>query len=139
MVKKNTCVFISGRGSNLKNLIRHTRDNNFPIKISLVICNNKNAFGAKYAKKYNYAPNPNASSLASGKSNTIGFVIPLYGLNASQLNQTSFFEFKMLQSFINSSIFNVGPHLIPIGFSIPLQNSTWPPLGCLVLSPIHTK
>ena len=53
MVKKNTCVFISGRGSNLKNLIHHTRDNNFPIKISLVICNNKNAFGAKYAKKYN--------------------------------------------------------------------------------------
>ena len=47
----------------------------------------------KYAKKYNYAPNPNARSLASGKSNTLGFVIPLYGLNASQLNQTSFFEF----------------------------------------------
>lgn len=53
MVKKNSCVFISGRGSNLKNLIHHTRDNNFPIKISLVICNNKNAFGVKYAKKFN--------------------------------------------------------------------------------------
>ena len=53
MVKKNTCVFISGKGSNLKNLIHRTRDNIFPIKISLVICNNKDAFGAKYAKKYN--------------------------------------------------------------------------------------
>ena len=52
MVKKNTCVFISGKGTNLKNLIYYSRDNNFPIKISLVICNNKNAYGINYAKKY---------------------------------------------------------------------------------------
>ena len=39
MVKKNTCIFISGKGSNLKNLIFHSRDNSFPIKISLVISN----------------------------------------------------------------------------------------------------
>ena len=51
MVKKKTCVFISGKGSNLKNLISHSRDNNFPIKISLVIYNNKNAYGINYAKK----------------------------------------------------------------------------------------
>ena len=53
MVKKKTCVFISGKGSNLKNLISHSRDNNFPIKISLILCDNKNANGIKYAKKYN--------------------------------------------------------------------------------------
>ena len=53
MVKVKTCVFISGQGSNLKNLISYSRDNNFPIKISLVIINNKNAFGIKYAKNYN--------------------------------------------------------------------------------------
>jgi formyltetrahydrofolate-dependent phosphoribosylglycinamide formyltransferase len=52
MVKKNTCVFISGRGSNLKNLIIHSRDNSFPIKISLVISNNKKAIGLNYAKKF---------------------------------------------------------------------------------------
>ncbi len=52
MVKKNTCVFISGKGSNLKNLIFHSRDNSFPIKISLVITNNKKAYGINYAKKY---------------------------------------------------------------------------------------
>ena len=52
MVKKKTCVFISGNGSNLKNLIYLSRDNNFPIKISLVICNNQKANGIKYAKKY---------------------------------------------------------------------------------------
>ena len=53
MVKKNTCVFISGQGSNLRNLIFHSRDDKFPIKISLVISNNKKAFGINYAKKYN--------------------------------------------------------------------------------------
>ena len=37
MVKQKTCVFISGQGSNLKNLISHSRNSNFPIKISLVI------------------------------------------------------------------------------------------------------
>tara|TARA_B100000579_G_C22777506_1_gene827421 strand:+ start:51 stop:1073 length:1023 start_codon:yes stop_codon:yes gene_type:complete len=47
----------------------------------------------KLAKKYNYSPNPNASRLASGKSNTVGFVVPLYGLNSNTLNQAGFFEF----------------------------------------------
>ena len=52
MVKKRTCVFISGKGSNLKNLITHSRNYNFPIKVSLVISNNKDANGIMYAKKY---------------------------------------------------------------------------------------
>ena len=47
----------------------------------------------KFANKYNYSPNPNASNLASRKTNTLGFVIPLYGLNSNRLNQASFFEF----------------------------------------------
>ena len=51
MVKKNTCVFISGKGTNLKNLINKSRDYTFPINIKLVISNNKNAPGLIYAKK----------------------------------------------------------------------------------------
>ena len=51
MVKINTCVFISGKGSNLKNLIFRSRDYNFPINIKLVISDNRNAFGINYAKK----------------------------------------------------------------------------------------
>jgi len=47
----------------------------------------------RFAQKYNYSPNPNASRLASGKSNTVGFVLPLYGINSTNLNQTSFFDF----------------------------------------------
>ena len=36
----------------LRNLIFHSRDDKFPIKISLVISNNKKAYGINYAKKY---------------------------------------------------------------------------------------
>ena len=51
MVKKNSCVFISGNGSNLKSLIRNSREYNFPINISLVVSNNPDAKGIFYAKK----------------------------------------------------------------------------------------
>ena len=50
MVKKNTCVFISGKGTNLKNLINRSRENTFPINIKLIITNNKNARGILFAK-----------------------------------------------------------------------------------------
>ena len=53
MVKKiKSCVFISGKGSNLISLIKSSRDYNFPIKIELIISNNKNAKGIKIAKKH---------------------------------------------------------------------------------------
>ena len=51
MVKKNVCVFISGKGTNLKNLIIKSRSYNCPVSIKLVICNKEKATGIKYAKK----------------------------------------------------------------------------------------
>ena len=51
--KTKSCVFISGKGSNLKSLIKSSRDYNFPIKIELIISNNIKAKGLKLAKKYN--------------------------------------------------------------------------------------
>ena len=45
-------VFISGRGTNLNSLIEFSKKKNSPIRIALVICNNKNAKGLIYAKKY---------------------------------------------------------------------------------------
>tara|TARA_B100000886_G_scaffold320012_1_gene261166 strand:- start:983 stop:2002 length:1020 start_codon:yes stop_codon:yes gene_type:complete len=47
----------------------------------------------KYASKYQYSPNPYASILASGKTNTVGYVLPIYGTNSSTLNQGNFFQF----------------------------------------------
>ena len=51
MVKKNACIFISGKGTNLSNLIKKSRDYNFPINIRLVVTNNKEAKGIIHAKK----------------------------------------------------------------------------------------
>ena len=52
MVKLNSCVFISGKGTNLKRLILNSNKYNFPIKIKLIVSNNKNAEGLKLAKKW---------------------------------------------------------------------------------------
>ena len=48
--KISTAIFISGKGSNLKNLIKFSKKKNSPINIDLVFSNNKNAIGLKYAK-----------------------------------------------------------------------------------------
>ena len=50
--KVRSCVFISGNGSNLKSIIKNSRDYSFPIKIELIISNNIKAKGLKIAKKY---------------------------------------------------------------------------------------
>ena len=44
-------VFISGRGTNLKSIINFSKRKNSPIKIVLIISNNKNAKGLYFAKK----------------------------------------------------------------------------------------
>ena len=51
MVKKNSCVFISGNGTNLRALLNFSRNYNFPIKINLIISSKSNAIGLIYAKK----------------------------------------------------------------------------------------
>lgn len=48
--KVRTAVFISGRGSNLKNLIKFSKTKKSPIKINLVI-SDKEAVGLKYASQ----------------------------------------------------------------------------------------
>jgi len=50
--KTNVAVFISGRGSNLKNLIKYSKSKNSLIKIKLVISNKIKAKGLTFAKKY---------------------------------------------------------------------------------------
>ena len=44
-----TAIFISGRGSNLKSLIKFSKTKSSPISIDLIISNNHNAKGLKYA------------------------------------------------------------------------------------------
>ena len=50
--KIKTAVFISGTGSNLKNLIQFSFLNKSPVKISLIVSSNKKAKGLNFADKY---------------------------------------------------------------------------------------
>tara|TARA_B100000941_G_scaffold102568_1_gene71820 strand:+ start:453 stop:1019 length:567 start_codon:yes stop_codon:yes gene_type:complete len=51
--KKKIAVFISGNGTNLKNLINYSKLKKSMFKIDLVLSNQSNAKGLKFAKKYN--------------------------------------------------------------------------------------
>ena len=112
MVKKKTCVFISGKGSNLKNLISYSRDKSFPIKISLIICNNNKAEGIKYAKRYNIplilvnTKNKNSDNkiLSQLKNYKISFIC-LAGYMKIISN-------KIIKEFRNR-IINIHPSLLP--------------------------
>jgi len=51
--RAKTVVFISGKGSNLKNLIKFSRTKKSPISIRLIISNTKLAKGLIYSNQYN--------------------------------------------------------------------------------------
>jgi len=53
MVKEKACILISGSGTNLKALIKSSREYNFPININYIISNTKKAKGIKFAKLHN--------------------------------------------------------------------------------------
>jgi phosphoribosylglycinamide formyltransferase-1 len=50
--KVKTAVFISGKGSNLKSLIKFSKVKNSPIIISMIISNNAKSKGLNYGKMY---------------------------------------------------------------------------------------
>jgi len=50
--KIKIAVFISGKGSNLKNLIKFSKFKKYPFSIKLIISSSNKAIGLKYSKKY---------------------------------------------------------------------------------------
>ena len=50
--KIKTAVFISGKGSNLKNLIKFSLSKKSPIKINLIVSDNSKSEGLKFANKF---------------------------------------------------------------------------------------
>ena len=112
MVKTNTCVFISGKGTNLKKLILNSRIYNFPINIKLIISNNKNAKGLKFAKKWSIP-----FLVISNKTNLSEIKILLY-LKAYKVNLILLAGYMRVlpKSFIRSfgkTIINIHPSLLP--------------------------
>ena len=111
--KINTAVFISGRGSNLKSLIKNSKSKNSPIKIKLVISNKKDAVGLKYAKdsKINF-------SIKNFKKNSISENYILGQLLKEKIEIICLAGFMKILSknFIkkfNKPILNIHPSLLP--------------------------
>ena len=112
MVKVKTCIFISGQGSNLKNLILSSREKNFPIKIDLVIYNNKNCKGINYAKKY-FIPFKYINT--KFKRSEIEILQQLKKYNISFICLAGYMKIipnKIINNFKNK-IINIHPSLLP--------------------------
>jgi len=112
MVKKNACVFISGSGTNLKALIKSSREYNFPININYIVSNNKKAKGLKFAKMYkipfctvNLDKTINLEALLKELHLKKIFIICLAGY-MKILNK------KFINKF-NKKIINIHPSLLP--------------------------
>jgi phosphoribosylglycinamide formyltransferase-1 len=112
MVKKRTCVFISGQGSNLHNLISWSRVNNFPIKINLIISNNKKAFGLNYAKKYNI-PFIVIDTNIKNHDTMILFNLKKYKINFICLAGYMKLISKRIIRYYKKKIINIHPSLLP--------------------------
>ena len=110
--KINTSVFISGKGTNLKNLIKFSKKDNSPIKISIVISNNKKAYGIRYAKKNKIK----IKIIDFSKKREIIHLLKVLELNNIRLICLAGFLKILSKDFIKSfkgKIINIHPSLLP--------------------------
>ncbi len=112
MVKKNACVFISGTGSNLRNLILKSREYNFPIKIKLVVCDNKKAKGIIYAKR-NSIPFLIINSKSRSYENRVLVILKKYKINFICLAGYMRVISKNFLNNFRNKIINIHPSLLP--------------------------
>ena len=111
--KIKTAVFISGTGSNLKNLIKFSKQRNFPISIDLIISNNAKAKGLIYGINYKIKKkifNFSNKIIAEKK------ILSLLFKNKIQLICLAGFMKILSKSFIqrfNGKILNIHPSLLP--------------------------
>ena len=111
--KIKTAVFISGAGSNLKNLIKFSKIKKTPISINLVISNTSKAKGLKYAdqfsikkKKFNF----------KNIKNTERKILTLLKKEKISLICLAGFMIILSKDFIkkfNGKIINIHPSLLP--------------------------
>ena len=111
--KINTAIFISGRGSNMRNLINFSKKILSPIRVDLVFSNKKNANGLIYAKEKKI----NTLYLNNNKFNVVEKKL-IKILNKKKIKLICLAGFmKILSSeFIkkfNGKIINIHPSLLP--------------------------
>ena len=111
--KLRVSVFISGRGTNLKSLINFSKNKKSPIKIGLIITNNKNAKGINFAKKnkikflfidYKNKNNAEKKILINLKKHSINFICL-----AGFMKILS----KKIINIYKNRILNIHPSLLP--------------------------
>ena len=112
MVKRKTCVFISGKGSNLRRLILNSNNYNFPIKIKLVVSSNNSAEGLKHAKKWSIP------SLILNKNQNLSENKTLIQLKAYKIDLILLAGYMRILSkrfvrLFGKSIINIHPSLLP--------------------------
>lgn len=111
--KVKTAVFISGTGSNLKNLIKFSLLKNSPIKINLIISSNNKAKGLRFAKLFNIK-----KKTYNFKTKQVTEKIILRDLRINEVNLVCLAGFMKILSkdFIKKfrgKILNIHPSLLP--------------------------
>ena len=111
--KIKTAVFISGTGSNLKNLIKFSKIKNSPISINLIFSNTSKAIGLKFSNQFNIKKN-----ISSFKHPKISEKKILNLLNKENIKFICLAGFMKIlsKSFIKrfgGKIINIHPSLLP--------------------------
>jgi formyltetrahydrofolate-dependent phosphoribosylglycinamide formyltransferase len=111
--KLKTAIFISGKGSNLKNLFKFSLTKKSPIIISFVVTNNKDAKGIIFSKKNNIESKIYKYFNKSNAEKKI-----LKDLNKKKIDLICLAGFMKIlsKSFINKfkgKIVNIHPSLLP--------------------------
>jgi phosphoribosylglycinamide formyltransferase-1 len=111
--KINIAVFISGTGTNFKNLIQYSLKKHSKFKIKLVVSNNSNAKGLEYARKFKIKKKIiNYKNLINSEINILGY------LNKENINIICLAGFMRIltANFIKKfkgKIINIHPSLLP--------------------------
>ena len=111
--KIKTAVFISGTGSNLKNLIKFSKIKNSPISIDLIFSNTSKAKGLKFSNQFNIK-----KYVSSFKNHRIAEAKILNLLNKENIKFICLAGFMKILSrgFIKKfrgKIVNIHPYLLP--------------------------
>ena len=111
--KIKVAVFISGTGTNLKNLIKFSLSPGSPIKVALVVSNNSNALGLNYIKKYKIKKKIYKFRNISKEENII--LNELKRKNIELICLAGFMKIlsKNFIKMFNGKILNIHPSLLP--------------------------
>ena len=111
--KVKTAVFISGTGSNLKNLIKFSKIKSSPISINLIISNTSKAIGLKFSNQFKIKKY--VSSFTNSKVAEVKILNLLKKENIEFICLAGFMKI-LSKSFIknfNGKIINIHPSLLP--------------------------